>query len=241
MRIDGGSGGYGAGIQSASGAVEKTQSPAGPDSGQEQVESLREMLQEAREKAEERRESLKVRKSGTQYGDAAMMAYARLARAKSQGEVSAAAGYARRRIAQFQAALGSDSENSERIRAAIRQLQKAVGRAGKKKRELQREDLVRARQRRAQLEKQRRKAAGLNQELNRRRSMRMIREAGYLRETEIDNRLQDQLAQTRMELRAQAQELSAALGPSVEGAMREYAVQAGELSSAPPAEVDIQA
>ena len=241
MRIDGGSGGYGAGIQSAPGAAEKTPLQPEPDSGQEQAESLREMLREAREQAEERRESLKVHKSGTQYGDAAMMAYARLARAKSQGEVSAAAGYARRRIVQFQAALGSDSENSERIRAAIRQLQKAVGRAGKKKRELQREDLVKARQRRAQLEKQRRKAAGLNQELSRRRSMRMIREAGYLRETEIDNRLQDQLAQTRMELRAQAQELSAALGPSVEGAMREYAVQAGELTPAAPAEVDIQA
>lgn len=207
---------------------------------EDKSKTLAEMMQEAREKAEKRRDSLKLRKNASQYGDAAMTAYARLARARNAGEVDAAAGYARRRISQFQAAVRSDEDNAERIKAAIRQLQKAVGRAGRKKRELRQEDLTRARQRKAQMEKQRRKAAHLGQQLNRSKTMRMIRESGYLREAEIDNRLQAQLAQTRLELREQAQKLAETVGPSLEAAAQSYA--AGSVAAPPPAaSVDVQA
>lgn len=208
-----------------------------PRAAKEQPD-LHEMLREAREKAEQRRDSLKLKPNASQYGDAAMTAYAKLARARSQGDVSAAAGYARRQLARCRAALGSDRDNATRIKAAIRQLQKAVGRAGKKSRELRREDLLRAREKKARLERQRRKAAGLNQELNRRRTLRMIREGGYLREAEVDNRQQAQIAKVELELRQQAQELSAAVAPSLEGAAREYA--AAESAPAPAGEVDIQ-
>ena len=204
----------------------------------EETQSLHEMLQEAKEKAQERRDSLKLKPSSTQYGDAAMTAYAKLARARNQVEVNAAAGYARRQIARCRAALGSDNDNAIRIKAAIRQLQKAVGRAGKKVRELRREDLIRAREKKARLEQQRRKAAGLSQELNRRRTQRMIREGGYLREAEIDNRQQAQIAKVELELRQQAQALSATVAPSLESAAREYA--AVTEASAPAGDMNIQ-
>lgn len=223
---------------------EETKSPQAVESaakqGEDELSTLKELLQQAKEKAEERRDSLKLKQNSAQYGDTAMMAYARLARARTQGQVNAAAGYAQRQILRFQSALRSDSENAERIKAAIRQLQKAVGRAGKKKRELQREDLIKARQRKAKLEQQNRKSAGLQQELNRRKTMRLIRESGYLRETEIDNRLQDQMAATRMELRAQSQALAEQFGPSMEQVSQEYAAQAGMTDTAPAAGVDLQ-
>lgn len=236
----------GAGPQNPSPTSEETKSPqaqaveSAAKQGEDELSSLKELLQQAKEKAEERRDSLKLKQNSAQYGDTAMMAYARLARARTQGQVNAAAGYAQRQILRFQSALRSDSENAERIKAAIRQLQKAVGRAGKKKRELQREDLIKARQRKAKLEKQNRKSAGLQQELNRRKTMRLIRESGYLRETEIDNRLQDQMAATRMELRAQSQALAEQFGPSMEQVSQEYAAQAGMTDTAPAAGVNLQ-
>lgn len=233
--------GYGPGNQAVSGTVEETR-PLASEAQKNDVQSLHEMLKEAREKAQKRRDSLKISKNPSQYGDAAMTAYARLARAKNQGQVAAAAGYARRQIARFQAALRTDSENSDRIKAAIRQLQKAAGRAGKKKRELQKEDLMKIRQRKAELENRRRKAVGLGQELNRRKTMRMIRESGYLRETEVNNRLQAQLAATKMELRAQAQALSAQVKFSPDLAAQSYTAQTGEACAAavPAGGVDIQ-
>jgi len=203
-------------------------------------ETLAETLSQAREKAQQRRDSLKIKVNPSQYGDAAMTAYSRLSGARTQAQVSAAAGYAQRQIVRFQAALHSDSENSQRIKAAIRQLKKAVGRAGKKKRELRQEELLRARQKRAQLENRRRRASSLRRELSHRRTMRTLREAGYMREADIDNRLQDQLAQTRMELRAQAQELNGALSASTGAAAQGYAAQVSP-PPAPDSSVDLRA
>lgn len=206
-------------------------------------QSLHEKLEEAREKARERRDSLTLRTNGSQYGDAAMTAYAKLARARNQGQVSMAAGYARRQIIRLQSAMRADSENADRIKAAIRQLQKAVGRAGKKKRDLQREELLQARQRKARQEKQNRKAESLRQELGGRRTMRAIRESGYLREAEIDNRLQGQLAATRMELRQQAEALAASVKPSLETAIQGYGAQTAPEAPLPAAEggIDLEA
>ena len=158
--------------------------------------TLQEMLQEAREKAQQRRDALKL-KTPKRYGDAPMEAYARLSRARTVADVSSAAGYARRRIIQLKAAKRQDSENAGQIQAAINQLQKAVGRAGKKRRDLEREKLSEARRLKLERENKTRQAQRLKQELTRKKTMRMIRERGYLREAEIDNRLQAQLAETR--------------------------------------------
>ena len=87
--------------------------------------SLSEMMKDAREQAEQREKMFQIPKDSRRYGDAPVMAYAKLARARSVGEVDAASGYARRQMAQLRAAKRSDPENADRIQAAIDQLQKA--------------------------------------------------------------------------------------------------------------------
>lgn len=199
---------------------------------QEKQPSLAEMMQEAREKAEEQSERFKLPRNSRRYGDAALTAYSKLARARTMGDVDAASGYARRQIAQFQSAKHSDSDNAQRIEAAIRQLRKAVNRAGRKKRELSREKLTAARQKRLMKEKRLREAQRLRHQLKGQQAQRMIRESGYLREAEVDNRTQDQLAASRLELRQQMQQLNDQFGASLESAIAQYAA----AEAAPPAE-----
>ena len=121
-----------------------------------------------------------------------------------------------------------DSENAAKIKAAISQLQKAVNRGEKKKRELNREKLEERRKARSEEAEQR-----MKQELRRRRAQRMIRESGYLREAEISDRLATQLTATQMELRQQAQDLSTAASASLETAVQHYTAAAESVPAAP--------
>ena len=211
------------------------------DALKEQEESqttLVEMMKEAREKAEKRKEQLKLPKNSQRYGDAAMLAYSKLARARSLGEVDAASGYARRQIAQLRAAKGSDSDNAQRIQAAINQLQKAVNRAGRKKREISQEKLAAKRQARLEKEKRTREAKRLRHQLRNRQAMRIIRESGYLREAEVDNRLQDQLQASRMEMHRQMEELSDRTQTAVDAAVQQYAAASAQPAPAPEISVE---
>ena len=200
---------------------------------EEEGRDLLEMIRDAQEKAEAQREAMKLPKSSTRYGDAPLEAYARLARARSRMEVNAASGYARRRLAQFKTALRTDSDNAAKITAAINQLQKAVNRGERKKRELDREHLTEVRRKRAAKEDLKEKERRLRQELLRRKSQRIIRESGYMREAEISDRLASQLTATQMELRQQAQDLAAATSASLEAAVQQYAAAAEPVPSAP--------
>ena len=200
---------------------------------EEEGRDLLEMIRDAQEKAEAQREAMKLPKSSTRYGDAPLEAYARLARARSRMEVNAASGYARRRLAQFKTALRTDSDNAAKIKAAISQLQKAVNRGERKKRELDREHLTEVRRKRAAKEDLKEKERRLRQELLRRKSQRIIRESGYMREAEISDRLASQLTATQMELRQQAQDLAAATSASLEAAVQQYAAAAEPVPSAP--------
>lgn len=186
--------------------------------------SLTEMIRDAREKADAQREKFKLAKSSPRYGDAPLEAYARLNRARTQSQVSSAAGYARRRIVQLEAARRSDPDHADQIKAAVGQLRKAVSRAGRKKLELSREQLARARQKRMAQENKRREEQRIKQQLRRSQSMRAIREAGYLREADIANRQADQLTATKMELKAQAEQLGAIT--SVDAALQGYSAGA---------------
>lgn len=206
--------------------------PTLADYAEEESKSLAEMIKDAQEKAEANRNNLKV-KNNTRYGDAPLEAYARLARAKNVSEVNAAAGYARRRMAQLKGALHVDSDNAAKIKAAINQLQKAVNRGERKKRELDREHLTEVRRKRAAKEDLKEKERRLRQELLRRKSQRIIRESGYMREAEISDRLASQLTATQMELRQQAQDLAAATSASLEAAVQQYAAAAEPVPSAP--------
>lgn len=195
---------------------------------EDEAKSLVEMMREAREQAEEQRKALEkfYKSNHTNYGDAPIEAYSRLARAKTRTQVNAASGYARRRIAQLKRALHQDGDNASAIRSSISQLQKALNRAEKKKRDLDREGLLESRRKRSLKEEEARQAQRLRLELQRRKSQRMIREAGYLREAEIDKRFQAYAVQTQLELRRQVQSLTAGQPPSLEAAIAQYTAAA---------------
>ena len=205
---------------------------------QEGQPDLAEMMKEAREKAAEREEMFKLPKNSRRYGDTAIIAYSKLARARSLGEVDAASGYARRQIAQLRAAKRSDSDNADRIQAAINQLQKAVNRAGRKKREISQEKLTAKRHARLEKEKRTREAKRLRHQLKCRQTQRLIRESGYLREAEVDNRFQDQIAASKLEMRNQMQELIDQTKVPVETAVQQYAAASAEPAPAPEISVE---
>jgi hypothetical protein len=205
---------------------------------QEGQPDLAEMMKEAREKAAEREEMFKLPKNSRRYGDTAIIAYSKLARARSLGEVDAASGYARRQIAQLRAAKRSDSDNADRIQAAINQLQKAVNRAGRKKREISQEKLTAKRHAKLEKEKRTREAKRLRHQLKCRQTQRMIRESGYLREAEVDNRFQDQIAASKLEMRNQMQELMDQTKVPVETAVQQYAAASAEPAPAPEISVE---
>ena len=232
-------------------AASSWQERSAPEASREQEDAsltIYEMMKEAREKADATREKFNSIKPKPRYGDAPMEAYARLARAKRPAEVNTAAGYARRQIARLKAAKQTDPDNAKRIQAAINQLQKAVQRAGKKNRDLERERVAQARQKKLQQEKRSREARRQKQELLRKQAMRRIRESGYLREAEVDNRMQAHIAAVDMELREQAQKLASSFQPSMELVAKQYAADSAAMAlpeeTAPVpsgGEIDLQA
>ena len=201
--------------------------PTLADYAEEESKSLAEMIKDAQEKAEANRNNLKV-KNNTRYGDAPLEAYARLARAKNVSEVNAAAGYARRRMAQLKGALHVDSDNAAKIKAAISQLQKAVNRGAKKKRDLTREQQEAKRKAQSEEEEQRKQL-----ELRRRQAQRTIREAGYLREAHISDQLATQITVTQMERRQQAQSMAAPPTASYLDAATQQYVATAAAAAAP--------
>lgn len=208
--------------------------------------SIPDMIRDAKEKADAHREQFsKLSKTAPRYGDAPMEAYTRISRARTPSQAGSAAGYARRRLMQLRTAARTDPDHADQIKAAAGQLEKAVGRANRKKLELTREQLARARQKRMAREHKRREEQRIRQEMRRSQSLRSIREAGYFKEAEIANRLAGQLAATKMELRQQAEQLGAAAQRSIDAAVQGYssAVQTAVTAEAPISfpQVDVQA
>lgn len=199
--------------------------------------SLTEMIQDAQEKAEVNRSALNISKSSARYSDAPLEAYARLARAKSVSEVNAASGYARRRMAQLKGVLHVDSENAAKIKAAIHQLQKAVNRGAKKKKELTREKLEEERKARSEAEQER-----MQLELSRRKIQRAVRESGYLQEAHVSGQLAAQFTATQVELRQQAQSAASTAGAAAaDFAAQQYtATAAAAAAPVPAAEISVR-
>ncbi len=201
---------------------------------QNDTPTLLEQMQEARKKAEEMREKLKLPKNSRRYGDAPIEAYSRLARARNAAQVASAAGYARRQIFQLKAAIKSDPDNARQIQGAIKQLQKAVARAGKKRKDLDREALAEKRRKKLMEEAELRKARRLQRQLQSQRTSRMLRESGYIREAEIDHRLHAQQDATAAEMREQFNSLSNSIFSAQDAAITRYAAQAASLEAPPP-------
>ena len=213
----------------------------------EAASSIPDMIRDAKEKADAHRDQLSklTKAAAPRYGDAPLEAYARISRARTPSQAGSAAGYARRRLIQLKSAARTDPDHADQIKAAANQLEKAVGRANRKKMELTREQLARARQTRLIREKKRREAQRIRQELRRSQSMRSIRESGYFQEAEIANRLAGQLAATKMELRQQAEQLGISVHKSLDAAMQGYssAIETATVAEAPHSvpQVDVQA
>lgn len=231
------------------GAAKPETAPASIQKEREDAPSLFEQMQQAQEKAEEAREKYQLPKNTRRYGDVPIEAYARLARARNAAQVSSAAGYARRQIFQLKAAKRQDPDHARTIQGAINQLQKAVNRAGKKRTELAREALTEKRRKKLAEEKQRQKANRLHRQLQNQRTMRMLRESGYIREAETDSRFHQQLDAEAAKLRAQYQEISGATAEAMSGtavvsaqdaAITRYAAQAASLE-VPPSEPTVTA
>ena len=105
-----------------------------------------------------------------------------------------------------------------------------------------------ARQKKLMQEKRTREARRQKQELLRKQAMRRIRESGYLREAEVDNRMQNHIASVDMELREQAQKLASSIQPSMEAVAQQYAADSAAMAlpeetgaPAPGGEIDLQA
>ena len=209
--------------------------------------TIPDMIRDAKEKADAHWDQLSrlAKAAAPRYGDAPLEAYARISRARTPSQAGSAAGYARRRLIQLKSAARTDPDHADQIKAAAGQLEKAVGRANRKKMELTREQLSRARQKRLARENRRREEQRIRQELRRSQSLRSIRESGYFQEVEIANRLAGQLAATKMELRQQAEQLGPAVQASLDAAMHGYssAVETAAVAEAPHCEpqVDVQA
>ncbi len=161
-----------------------------------------EAMRAARQQAEETAQKFKV-KLPVRYGDVPMMAYARLARARNRAEVQSASGYARRRIAQLRSALRQDPDHQDAIRTAIRQLEKLTVRAARKQRDMDQERLLQIQRRKAAEQTRKREEARLAQEVQRRRTLRVIREGSYLHEAAIEQGMQAYRAAKAAELAAQ--------------------------------------
>lgn len=231
------------------GTAKPETAPASIRKEREDAPSLFEQMQQAREKAEKAREKYQLPKNARRYGDVPIEAYARLARARNAAQVSSAAGYARRQIFQLKAAKRQDPDHARTIQGAINQLQKAVNRAGKKRTELAREALAEKRRKKLAEEEQLQKARRLHRQLQNQRTMRMLRESGYIREAEADSRFHQQMDAEAAKLRAQYQEISDAAAEAMSGtaavsaqdaAISRYAAQAASLE-APPSDPTVTA
>ncbi len=162
---------------------------------------LPEMIRQSREQVQQHTRKFCF-KSSTRYGDIPLEAYARLARARSRGQVGAAAGYARRQIYRLRSAVRSDPERAGEIRTAMRQLERAVLHAARKRRDLEREESMEHIRRRAEQEDRRREALRLQSELQRKKTARCIRERGYPYQAAAEQYLRARLEGERQDLTA---------------------------------------
>lgn len=212
---------------------------AGLSEKDDKAKTLVEMMKEAREEAEALRKKFTLPKNGSRYSMAAVQAYAKLSRARSQADVSAAASYARRQLIQCKNALRQDSDNSQRIQAAIRQLQSAVARASRKKRDLETERIDEVRRTNALRRKEKKKAAQMKNQLNRKRTSRALRENGYLNGAVMDGMQQAQIAKARAEQQEAFDKVAGSGNSTVsasEAAQRYLAAPTPPLAAAPAAD-----
>lgn len=144
--------------------------------------TLIETMKRLEKEAKERKEKFTLKISNTLFNSPAE-ALGKLARASTVGHVKEAMAMAERSICTLKLALalGPDKDKAK-LRAAISALQKVAGRGSRKIRDLNEEDDLRYRQKRAQEEQRRRRAEQLRYELKQREASRRVREHAQITE-----------------------------------------------------------
>lgn len=144
--------------------------------------TLIETMQRLEKEAKERKEKFSVNVSSSLFNSPAE-ALGKLARASTVGHVKEAMAMAERSICTMKLALalGPDKDKAK-LRAAISALQKVAVRGGRKIRDLNEEDDLRYRQKRAQEEQRRRRAEQIRYELKQREASRHAREHAQITE-----------------------------------------------------------
>lgn len=199
----------------------------------DEIKTLAEMMKEAKEQAEKIRKQFELPKNNSRYSLAAVEAYARLSRARSQTDVSAAASYARRQLAQCKTALRQGGGDTQRIQAAVRQLESAITRASRKKRELEDERLMEKRRAKAERQRDRQKAARLKYQLRRTKTLRALRESSYVSGAVMDGMQQAQMARQRAEQQLAAER--AGIRPASADAVAQHYMAQQTITTPTPA------
>ncbi len=157
-------------------SVEQKEESLFPEEFTNPDKTLVEWMQEAKEKAEKLRESFQVKVNSSIYSQPAQI-YSRLARAKTVQNVKGVMYTARNKIYQLKLAMNTaDKEDRDKIRAVLSQLQGTIGRARRKASSLEQEAFQQKRQKRAEQEKQIRKARRLAYTIKKQKTARVSKE-----------------------------------------------------------------
>lgn len=178
--------------------------------------TLIETMKRLEKEAKERKEKFTMKISNSLF-DSPAEALGKLARASTVGHVKEAMAMAERSICTLKLALalGPDKDKAK-LRAAISALQKVAGRGSRKIRDLNEEDDLRYRQKRAQEEQRRRRAEQLRYELKQREVSRRAREHAQITEGQPWFYYQEELMGRR---RIPTREELAGVDPAVFAAM----------------------
>lgn len=153
---------------------------ARPNTVEKPQKSLAEMMEEARQKAEELRKKFQITVDKSAY-NAPSETYTKLAKARTVVNVKGVIADAERRIYNLKLALSlGPEEDRSKVRAALAQMERAVGRAQGKIKDLEGEEDLRLQQKKAEKQQQERHAEQLKMERERRQKLRHVREYGQI-------------------------------------------------------------
>lgn len=220
------------------------------DNKEDEYKSLIEMMEEMRKQAEARKERSCIRIGGAVY-HSPTLAFNQLARATTVPGVKQAMALAEQNICTLKLAmaLGPEREKSK-IRATIAALQKVVIRGSGKIKDLNEEDDLRYRQKRAEQERMARRAEQIKYELNKKQAVRRVRECAQIMEGQAWFYYQEevmrrkQIQPTEEELAEMDPSMVGISGPDVGGVPVECgAVEGGfapcEVTVAPSVEISL--
>lgn len=163
-------------------AHEKANIPLDDASAKSLQSDLLDPIKEVEKQGEELKRKLKTMKKSSNF-KIPMDVYSKLANARNKSEVMSVVSIARSNIAKLRNLLRDNSESEKiKIRATIRQLEKAITRSYRKIKDLSNEENLSSERKKAKIKEKERLAQHKNEELNRRRAIRRIREKAQIDE-----------------------------------------------------------